>query len=111
MSRLIDNLLIFGRILRQAGVDVHPGRLLDAVQALGHINLAERDEVYHTCRALLVHRHEQLPIFDRAFDAFWRAHQHGSARSASHRDDLQPPVSTTEIAASETADIQAPDAD
>ena len=29
-------------------------------------------EVYHTCRALLVHRHDDLSIFDRAFDAFWR---------------------------------------
>ena len=74
MSRLLDNLLIFGRILRRAGVDVHPGRMLDVVEALGHVNLGARDEVYHTCRALLVHRHEQLPVFDRAFAAFWREH-------------------------------------
>ena len=59
MSRLLDNLLIFGRLLRRAGVDVHRGRLLDVVDALGHVNLGERGEVYHACRALLVHRHEQ----------------------------------------------------
>ena len=33
---------------------------------------AERDQVFHTCRALLVHRREDLAVFDRAFDAFWR---------------------------------------
>jgi hypothetical protein len=50
---------------------VHTGRLLDVTEALQHVDLGSRDEVYHTCRALLVYRHEDLPIFDRAFEAFW----------------------------------------
>ena len=74
MSSLLDNLLLFGRVLRRAGVDVHPGRLLDVIEAFGHVNLSVRDEVYHTCRALLVHRREQIAIFDLAFAAFWREH-------------------------------------
>ncbi len=81
MSRLLDNLLIFGRVLRRAGIDVHRGRLLDLIEALGHVNLGARDEVYHTCRALLVHRQEQIAIFDRAFAAFWREHHEAEARS------------------------------
>ena len=80
MSRLLENLLIFGRVLRRAGIDVHRGRLLDLIEALGHVNLGARDEVYHTCRALLVHRQEQIAIFDRAFAAFWREHHDGEAR-------------------------------
>jgi hypothetical protein len=72
VPRFLDNLLAFGRVLRGAGIDVHPGRMLDVVEALGHVNLASRDEVYHACRALLVHGPEQIPPFDRAFDAFWR---------------------------------------
>ena len=72
MSRLLDNLLFFGRILRRAGIDVHPGRMIDVVEALGHVNLGARDEVYHTCRALFVHRPEQLAVFDVAFEKFWR---------------------------------------
>jgi uncharacterized protein len=81
MSRLPDNLLIFGRVLRRAGIDVHPGRLLDVIEALGHVHLGTRDEVYHTCRALLVHRQEQIAVFDRAFAAFWRIHHEGEAGS------------------------------
>lgn len=73
MPQFLDSLLAFGRVLRAAGMDVHAGRMIDAVQALGHVNLAARDEVYYTCRALLVHGPEQIPAFDRAFDAFWRA--------------------------------------
>jgi uncharacterized protein with von Willebrand factor type A (vWA) domain len=69
---IVTNLLMFGRALRSAGIDVHPGRLLDTIAALGHVNLRERTDVYHACRALLVHRHDQLETFDRAFERFWR---------------------------------------
>ena len=72
MPQFIRSLLAFGRVLRAAGIDVHPGRMLDVVGALGHVNLAARDEVYYACRALMVHGPEQIPAFDRAFDAFWR---------------------------------------
>jgi uncharacterized protein len=82
MSRLLDNLLLFGRVLRRVGIDVHPGRLLDLIDALGHVNLGERDDVYHTCRALLVHRQEQIALFDRAFAAFWRDRQQDAAAGA-----------------------------
>src|SRR5438034_8579577 len=87
MSRLLDNLLIFGLVLRRSGIDVHPGRLLDVIEALGHVNLGARDEVYHTCRALLVHRQEQMAIFDRAFAAFWREHHETEARSGPRSDE------------------------
>jgi len=102
MSRLFDNLLIFGRVLRRAGIDVHRGRLLDLVEALGHVNLGARDEVYHTCRALLVHRQEQIAIFDRAFAAFWREHHDREARRDPRRDESSAP-------AVEIKDVLAPD--
>jgi uncharacterized protein len=82
MSCLLDNLLIFGRVLRRAGIDVHRGRLLDVVNALEYVNLGQRGEVYHACRALLVHRHAQLALFDVAFAAFWREPDGGEARQA-----------------------------
>ncbi|HEY7187663.1 MAG TPA: VWA domain-containing protein [Vicinamibacterales bacterium] len=82
-SNLQRNLLVFGRLLRRLGIDVHTGRLVDVTEALQHVDLGSRDEVYHTCRALLVYRHEDLPIFDRAFEAFWmgRGVPVGSART------------------------------
>jgi uncharacterized protein with von Willebrand factor type A (vWA) domain len=107
MSRLLDNLLIFGSVLRRAGIDVHPGRLLDVIEALGHVNLGARDEVYHTCRALLVHRHEQIVVFDRAFAAFWREHHEGEARSDPPPDESRAPaVAIEEVLAPD--DLTAP---
>jgi hypothetical protein len=102
MSRLFENLLVFGRVLRRAGIDVHRGRLVDLIEALGHVNLGARDEVYHTCRALLVHRQEQIAIFDRAFAAFWREHHEREARSDPRRDESSAP-------AIEIKDVIAPD--
>ena len=73
----LHNLIVFGRMLRRAGLDVHTGRLQDLAEALQHVNLAARDEVYHTCRALLIHRREDIPTFDTVFDRFWRDHSAG----------------------------------
>ena len=77
MPRLLDNLLIFGRILRRAGFQVHSGRLAELAEALGYVDLGARDDVYHACRALLVRRQDQIAIFDIAFAAFWREHDGG----------------------------------
>jgi uncharacterized protein with von Willebrand factor type A (vWA) domain len=74
MSRLLGNLLIFGRVLRRAGIHVPSARFAEIVEALGYVDLSARDEVYHACRALLVHRHDQMALFDAAFAAFWRLH-------------------------------------
>ena len=101
MSRLLDNLLYFGRLLRRAGIDVHPGRMIDVVEAIGHVNLAARDEVYHTCRTLLVHRPEQLAVFDLAFDKFWRQRL---ARMAPGGSLGTPPSASLDKLAAPTAD-------
>jgi uncharacterized protein len=98
MSRLLDNLLLFGRILRRAGIAVDPERLLDVVRALGYVNLGDRDEVYHACRTLLVNRQEQIAIFDRAFDAFWRRHREQETRSETRRDETRESTVTIEEA-------------
>ena len=96
MSFFLDNLLIFGRLLRRAGIDVQPGRLLDLVAALRHVDLSAKDEVYHTCRALLVHRREQFSVFDSVFSAFWRMHEPRETRTAA-----PPEASRSRAAASE----------
>ena len=89
MSALLDNLLVFGRLLRALGLEVHVGRLLDIAEALQHVNIGAREDVYHTCRALLVHRRDDLVVFDRAFAAFWRVHGDGLLRA--HRRPADDP--------------------
>ena len=64
-------LVTFGRILREAGLEVGPGRVQDAMRGLALIDLADREQVYHALRCTLVSRHDDLDVFDTAFRAFW----------------------------------------
>src|SRR5688572_10927857 len=75
-SALLHNVLLFGRLLRRLGLDVHTCRLLDVVEALPLVDLGRREDVYHTCRALLVHRHEELAAFDRTFAVYFSLLHH-----------------------------------
>src|SRR6185503_4732300 len=68
--KLISNILLFGRVLRAAGVHVHRERMVDAIQATEWIGLRSRADLRATLSALLVHRHEDLPLFNEAFDLF-----------------------------------------
>jgi uncharacterized protein with von Willebrand factor type A (vWA) domain len=70
---LISNLLHFGRLLRRLGIEVTSSRLSTLVEALSWLDLRDRAQVKDAARAVLVSHREHLPIFDRAFDLFWRA--------------------------------------
>lgn len=74
MSALVPNLLIFGRVLRAAGVHVHRERMVDVIQATEWIGVGSREDLRATLTGLLVHRHEDLSTFNTAFDLFFRAH-------------------------------------
>jgi uncharacterized protein with von Willebrand factor type A (vWA) domain len=70
---LLHNLILFGRLLRALGMDVNPGRMIDLVHALEHVNLARKPDFFYTARSLLVHNRDDLPLFEQAFELFWRA--------------------------------------
>ncbi|MFM8854393.1 MAG: VWA domain-containing protein, partial [Acidimicrobiaceae bacterium] len=61
----------FARILRGAGVDVTLDSVIVFVSALSKVGLDNRDDVYWAAYATLIRRHEDSPIFDRAFAVFW----------------------------------------
>ena len=69
---LFPNLLRFGRLLRDLGLDAHAGRMLDVSDALAHVDIGRRSDFYYTLRTLLVRRAQDLPVFDQAFRLFWR---------------------------------------
>jgi uncharacterized protein len=77
-GQLLSNLVAFGRVLRGLGLDASPGRTIDFAHALDHVRLGSRSDVYHAARSLFVSRYDQIPSFDRAFEAFWRKPAEGS---------------------------------
>ncbi len=69
---LLKNLVLFGRLLRSAGLDVGPGQVIDLASALEHIDIGKRDEFFHAARALFVHHRAEIAQFDLAFRLFWQ---------------------------------------
>ena len=104
-GRFVENLIVFGRLLRRVGFDVPVGRILDLTEALTHVNINARDEVFHTCRALLVQRHEQLRPFAEVFDAFWRDHANPFAAQGAKVSDAR----TTTARISDAAGVLPPE--
>jgi uncharacterized protein with von Willebrand factor type A (vWA) domain len=68
---VVRHVVTFGRVLREAGLEVGPGRLADALIGLDHVDLTRQDDVYWTLRQTLVARSEDLEAFDRAFRAWF----------------------------------------
>jgi hypothetical protein len=77
-THLVYNLLRFGAVLRRGGLDVHPGRVRDAVTALELVGITRREDVRSALRCLLVHRRDDIAFFDQAFDSFWKARSEAS---------------------------------
>jgi uncharacterized protein with von Willebrand factor type A (vWA) domain len=70
-SAVVRHIVTFGRVLREAGVEVGPGRIADALRGLDAVQLQRQDDVYWTLRQTLVSRREDLNAFDRAFSAWF----------------------------------------
>ena len=71
-GRVERNLLRFGRRLRQAGLPVGSGQVLNLFEALDAVSLVRQDDVYSAAKAALITRPEQIPIFDAEFARFWK---------------------------------------
>ena len=72
MGKLPENIAHFARLLRDAGLPVGPGHILDAVKAVEVAGLVSRADFRSTLHAVFVSKHEQSVIFDAAFDVFWK---------------------------------------
>ena len=69
---LARNVVVFARVLRASGLPIGVDRAAAAVRAIDAVGLARRDDVHAALAATLISRREHLPLFDAAFDAFWR---------------------------------------
>jgi uncharacterized protein len=70
-TAIVRHVVTFGRVLREVGIEVGPGRVVDAVTGLGAVDLTRQEDVYFTLRQTLVSRHDELELFDRAFTAWF----------------------------------------
>ncbi len=71
-GRLAENVVHFARILRAAGLPLGTDRVHLALRALALGGVGARADVHDMLLACLLDRAEQRPLFDLAFDWFWR---------------------------------------
>lgn len=68
---IVGHVVTFGRVLREAGLEIGPGRVIDALRALDSVDLARQEDVYFALRQTFVSRHDELDLFDRAYGAWF----------------------------------------
>jgi hypothetical protein len=68
---ILRHVVTFGRVLREAGLEVGPGRVIDALRGLDAVDVTRQEDVYFALRQTLVSRHDELDLFDRAFLAWF----------------------------------------
>ena len=59
-NAVVRHIVTFGRVLREVGVEVGPGRVVDALKGLDSVELARQDDVYWTLRQTLVSQRDDL---------------------------------------------------
>ncbi len=69
---LLANVARFGRILRRAGMDVDSGQIATFARAPTLLGFDRRGDVRAAGRAIFVRRREDGPLYEAAFDLFWR---------------------------------------
>jgi uncharacterized protein len=69
---LAENIIHFARALREAGLPLGPGAVLDALAAVEAAGIGDREDFYTTLHAVFVKKHVESLLFDQAFRIFWK---------------------------------------
>ena len=75
--RLLGEAVGFGRSLRAVRLSIDLGAAVDFARALTLVDISDREQVRAAGAAVFVRRRDDRPIYDAAFDSWWR-------RRASH---------------------------
>lgn len=71
VSFFSDNMVLFTRELRAAGIPISLGQVQDFLRALELVQIGDREQVFHAARAMLIGRHEHLRLFEALFNRFF----------------------------------------
>ncbi len=86
---LLENLLLFGRVLRRSGLPVSLSQTLSLLRALRWIDLGDRRQFFHAARALWVFRRQDMALFEAIFHRFWRS-EHPAASLKAQKAPVAP---------------------
>ena len=67
----ITHIILFGRKLHDAGIDVNPANLIDLSRSLHYIDIANRRDFYTAALATLIINREDMELFTLLFNDYW----------------------------------------
>lgn len=67
----ITHIILFGRKLHDAGIDVNPANLIDLSRSLHYIDIANRRDFYTAALATLIINREDMELFTLLFNQYW----------------------------------------
>lgn len=70
--RFAQNIVLFARALRRAGLPIGPGQVIAAVRAVDQAGVRRRGDLYWALQASLISQPVHRAVFDQVFRLFWR---------------------------------------
>ena len=67
----ITHIILFGRKLHDAGIDVNPANLIDLSRSLHYIDIANHRDFYTAALATLIINREDMELFTLLFNQYW----------------------------------------
>ncbi|MCH7570245.1 MAG: hypothetical protein IH919_06720, partial [Deltaproteobacteria bacterium] len=69
---ILANLLAFSRVLKDLGLRVGLSQVIDASRSLEFVDITRRGDFYSVLLSNLICEKEEVALFDRAFNCFWK---------------------------------------
>ena len=94
-NAFLGNVILFGRVLRRAGLSVDADQTRRFAQVLAVLGFDRRGDVKAAGRVIFVRRREERALYDAAFDLFWRRGMvvGGASEALPRLRQVQPPRS------------------
>jgi uncharacterized protein len=99
--RLLAEAVGFGRALRAAGLQIDLGAAVDYARALTLVDIGQKATVRAAGATVFVRRKDDLEVYDRVFDRWWRARRRkrpNDGPSTMAADEAAPPDTANEDA-------------
>ena len=101
---LLPNLLAFGRVMKDLGLRAGLSQVMDASRSLEFVDIGRREDFYSVLRSNLVSEREQMPLFERVFDCFWKGTT--ASEEPGESEEMVMPSATSREGRDEPGEVQ-----
>jgi len=107
-NAFLGNVILFGRVLRRAGLSVDADQTRRFAQVLAVLGFDRRGDVKAAGRVIFVRRREERALYDAAFDLFWRRGTvvGGASEALPRLRQVQPPRSDVRFGPDATEGVE-----